>query len=128
MDVNDKDVTIEFGKVAAVALNSTCAWRAEGAARRVILANGGRSRCLRTLRRQALLGKPVFGGDQDPVAELVTLDMLGGAASLSDLKPAKYEGSVPGRTPWPYVADSTAEASACRSTYDKGWACTRKPG
>lgn len=129
VDVNEKDVTIELGKVAAVALNSDLAKLAapKEPHARVVLANGGRvtlvsARCDGKL----LLGKPVFGGEiKVPVAELVSLDMLGGAAAyLSDLKPAKYEAkSFLGGTPWAYVADASAAKGLLRiagSTYDKG--------
>lgn len=129
VDVNNKDVKIEFSKVAAVALNSDLAKLAapKEPHGRVVLANGGRvtlasARCDGKL----LLGKPAFGGEiKIPVADLVALDMHGGAAVyLSDLKPAKYEArSFLGGAPWPFVTDGSAGKGPLRlagATYDKG--------
>jgi hypothetical protein len=128
VEVNNKDVTIEFAKVAAVALNTDLARLTppKGPHGRVVLANGGRltlasARCDGT----TLTGKTVFGADlKVPVSELVALTIHGGAAIyLSDLKPAKEEATPFLDVSWPTVADASVVKRDLRlggSTYDKG--------
>jgi NPCBM/NEW2 domain-containing protein len=121
-------VTIEFAKVAAVALNTDLARLTppQGPHGRVVLANGARltlasARCDGT----TLTGKTTFDADLKlPVSELVALTVHGGAAVyLSDLKPIKEGGAPFLDVTWPVVADASVVKRDLRlggSTYDKG--------
>jgi hypothetical protein len=130
MEVDKKDVSVEFGKVAAIALNTDLVRSTppKEAHARVVLSNGGRLtlvdvRC----DGKTLSGKTAFGGDvRIPLADLVALSLHGGAAVyLSDLKPAKYVfRPYLGSLVWNYVADGSSidgrDIRLAGSTYDKG--------
>jgi hypothetical protein len=129
VEVDKKEVTIETGKVAAIALNTdlirfTPPKEPQG---RFVLANGARltlssARC----DGKTVSGKTSFGGDVHfPLTDVVALNLLGGpAVYLSDLKPAKYEfKSFLGNLHYPLVLDANANDGDLRlggSVYDKG--------
>lgn len=129
IEVDQKDVAIEPGKVAYIAFNSELMQipRTKDAYARLILANGARL-ALASGRAAgtALVGKMLAGAEaRVPLDQIVALDVWQGrAVYLSDLKPSAYQESPwTAALNWPCVPDGNAHRRALRlggSCYDKG--------
>jgi hypothetical protein len=131
VEVDKRPVTVEFHKVAAVALSTddVTPLKPKGVYGRVTLADGTRLALASAASDGAALrGKTAFGaGFRAPLARVVSLDWVQGAAAyLSDLKPAKFEHTPylgDGGVRWPLVADGAVSGRDLRlggSTYAKG--------
>jgi hypothetical protein len=129
VEVDRKTVTLDRGKVAAVALTTESAGtpKRRGSQARLVLADGGRltltaAACADGL---SLTGTTAFGAElRVPLNHVVALDVLGGrAVYLSDLKPRRYDFTSALDVQWPYVADGSVVGDALRlggATYDRG--------
>jgi hypothetical protein len=129
MEVNRKNVAVEFAKVAAVALNTqlTRSLRPRGPYARLVRADGSRlGLASAAVERQVLRGRTLFGTTLTvPLEELVALDVYQGpAVYLSDLKPTAYEFTpYLGSLHWHYSRDGSVVGRELRlagSTFDKG--------
>lgn len=128
VEVRGKDVRIERGKVAALALNSelTQRLRPKGAYSRLVLADGSRLGLASAASDgKTLTGKTLFGAAVSvPLEQAVALDVYQGpAVYLSDLKPKQYEHTPYLGVRWPFVNDASIAGRPLRlagSTFDKG--------
>ena len=129
IEVDKKEVEVDFPKVAAIALNTELSRRPrpEGIFLHLVLANGGRLSLAqaRTTTPQTLSGRTQFGADiQVPLDQVMALDWRQGrAVYLSDLKPRAYEFEPYLGERWPFVPDGSvagADLVLGGSTYDKG--------
>jgi hypothetical protein len=129
VEVDRKTVTLDRGKVAAIALTTESAGapKRRGSQARLVLADGGRL----TLTAAAcgdgksLTGTTVFGAElRVPLNHVVALDVLGGrAVYLSELKPRRYDFTPALDVRWPYVTDGSVVGDALRlggASYDRG--------
>jgi hypothetical protein len=129
LDVNRKELTIERGKVAVIALNTelTRALKPKAAYGLLVLRDGTRlslasAGCAdgKTLTGETLFKSPV----SFPVEDVVALSVQGGAAvPLSELKANKFEHTPYLGCSWPYVLDGSVDRRDLRlagSTYDRG--------
>ncbi len=123
-----RQTTLDRAKVAVIALNTELARapRPHGVHGRLVLANGSRI-TLATVRSdpRSLRGTTLLGGTVIvPVAQIVSIDLLGGCAVyLSDLKPQRYEHKPYLDVHWPLGRDGTAGGREIRlggSAFDKG--------
>jgi hypothetical protein len=129
LEVDKKEVAVEFKKVAAVALNTELArWRRPPAPYAHLVLLDGSRLALATgkLEASTLHGRTLFGADVAvPLHEIVALDMRQGrAVYLSDLKPRRYEfNSYLGGPDWPFTSDASVAGGDLKlggSVYDKG--------
>jgi hypothetical protein len=128
LDADGKDLELERGKVAVVALNTDLprSLRPRGQYGRLVLANGCRlslasARCDgRLLAGRTLVGATV----EVPLEQVRALDLYHGRALyLSDLKPRRYEHVPYLGVSWPWVADGSVTGRDLRlagGTFDKG--------
>jgi hypothetical protein len=129
LEVNRKELTVERGKVAVVALNTelTTPLTPKGAYARLVLRDGGRlslasAACAdgRTLTGETLFKAAV----SFPVEDVVALSVQGGpAVYLSELKARSFEHVPYLGVAWPYVLDGSAGRRDLRlggSTFDRG--------
>jgi hypothetical protein len=129
LEVDKKDVAIEFGKVAAIALNTDLARppKLAGPHAQVVLANGARLTLTSGLTKLgSLRGQLAVGaGVQVRISELAAVHLLNGpAVYLSELKPQKYEYKpYLGPSSWPYEVDANVQRGDLRlgeAVYDRG--------
>ncbi len=128
VDAQGKDVRVERGKVAAVALNSELSQpvRSKGTYGHLVLADGSRlSLAAAQSDGKTLTGKTLFGVTLSvPLEQVIALDVRQGAATyLSDLKPKSYEHTPYLGVRWPFVPDASVTGQPLRlvdGTYDKG--------
>jgi len=128
LDAEGKELELERGKVAVVALNTDLprSLRPRGQYGRLVLANGCRlslasARCDgRLLAARTLVGASV----EVPLEQVRALDLYQGrAVYLSDLKPRKYEHVPYLGVAWPWVADGSVagrDLHLAGGTFDKG--------
>jgi hypothetical protein len=128
LEVDKKDVAIEFGKVAAIALNTDLARppKLAGPHTQVVLANGARLTLTSGLTKLgSLRGQLAAGpGVQVRISELAALYLLNGpAVYLSELKPRQYEFEPFLGPRWPYEVDANIWRGDLRigeTVYDRG--------
>jgi hypothetical protein len=129
LEVNRKELTVERGKIAAVALNTelTTPLTPKGAYGRLVLRDGGRlslasAACAdgRTLTGETLFKAAV----SFPVEDVVALYVQGGpAVYLSELKAKSFEYVPYLGAAWPYVLDGSVDRRDLRlggNTFDRG--------
>jgi hypothetical protein len=129
LDVNRKELSVERGKVAAIALNSELAAppRPTAAYGRLVLRDGTRLSLASAACAdgQSLTGETLFrAAVRFPVEDVVALAVRGGpAVYLSELKAKKYEHTAYLGVAWPYVLDGSADRRDLRlggDTFDRG--------
>jgi hypothetical protein len=129
LDVNRKELTVERGKVAVVALNTelTTTLRPKTAYGRLILRDGTRLSLASATSQdgKTLTGETLFKAAVSfPVADIVALAIQGGpAVYLSELKAKKFEHTPYLGVPWPYVVDGSVDRRDLRvggSSFDRG--------
>jgi hypothetical protein len=129
LEVNRKELTVERGKVAVVALNTelTTTLKPKAAYGRLVLRDGSRlSLASATCADgRTLTGDTLFKtGVSFPVEDVVALYILGGpAVYLSELKAKSFEHTPYLGGVWPYVLDGSVDRRDLRlggSTFDRG--------
>jgi hypothetical protein len=129
VEVNRKELAVERGKVAAVALNTelTTTLKPKAAYGRLVLRDGTRLSfsSLASGDDGKLTGETLFKAKVAvPVEDVVALYVYGGpAVYLSELKAKKFEHTPYLGDAWPYVLDGSVERRDLRlggSTFDKG--------
>jgi hypothetical protein len=134
MEVDKKEVQVDFNKGAAIALNTELArsLRPKEKYGRVTLKNGCRLGLTEARSNGAtLIGKTFFGAEVTiPIEMVTTLDIYQGrSVFLSDLKPKKYEATPFLGIRWNYVMDGSVlknnhpaggDLRLQGNTYDKG--------
>jgi hypothetical protein len=134
MDVNKKEVAVDFPKVAVVAFNTELVrlLRPKDTYGRLVLANGCRlGLAAARSDKISLTGTTLFGAEVTvPVAQVNALDMFQGrAVYLSDLKPRRYDFTpFLGSLRLLYVVDGSVRVGSGAggdlrlggSTFDKG--------
>jgi hypothetical protein len=128
VEVEKRETTVSFDKLAVIALNTDLVRLAQpkGPYAHLVLANGSRF-ALAAARADAftLTGKTLFGAEVHvPVADVIALDLFQGrAVYLSDLAPTRYEFTPFLNDHWPYVPDGSVagrDLRLAKNTYDKG--------
>ncbi|HEV3203211.1 MAG TPA: NPCBM/NEW2 domain-containing protein [Gemmataceae bacterium] len=134
LEVDKKEVQVDFNKAAAIALNTDLARSLRPKERygRVTLENGCRLGLAGVrLTGATLIGKTLFGAEVTiPMESVSALDMYQGrSVFLSDLKPIKYEATPFLGIRWNYVMDGSVlknnhpagdDLRLQGNTYDKG--------
>jgi hypothetical protein len=129
LEVNRKELTVERGKVAVIALNTelSTTLKPKAAYGRLVLRDGARlslasAACAdgKTLTGETLFKSPV----RFPVEDVVALTVQGGSAAyLSEMKAKKFEHTPYLGSTWPYVLDGSVDRRDLRlggNTFDRG--------
>jgi hypothetical protein len=129
LEVNRKELSVERGKVAAVALNTelTTTLKPKAAYARLVLRDGTRLSLASAACAdgKTLSGETLFKAAVSfPVEDVVALAVQGGpAVYLSELKAKKFEHTPYLSASWPYVLDGSVDGRDLRlggSTFDRG--------
>jgi hypothetical protein len=129
LEVNRKELTVERGKVAVVALNTelTTALKPKSAYGRLVLRDGTRLSLASAACAdgKTLTGETLFKAAVSfPVEDVAALYILGGpAVYLSELKARSFENTPYLGSAWPYVLDGSVDRRDLRlggGTFDRG--------